>query len=234
MLEVLVYAAIGMYGIGPLIVWLTLSQRVPAEIAKPGVEYSAAIRALRESAAPLFAIGFQELGAYLYCTIRQPAPVLLLRDQDGTTMCLIATLGSKRLTEFGSRAEDGRCFFTNDFPMVLPNLEHPPNKKLRQFPGKPIDELYQAHLRLRAHELGLRLRHIENAGQLIEEMLQYERAEADFHVGRGWAKLRNGNKRLTLVGAYLMSWRNAWPVTAMRRWRARRENNAALAAAISR
>jgi hypothetical protein len=236
MLDVILYAAVGLYFIGPVIIWFSLSELVPAEMEPPHPEDADALQALREAAAPLLQIGFRELGAFRHKSVRKPIRVLLLVDPLGTTSTAVAMLPNQSIIfEFQSELVDrSTSLKTNNTTIVLPLLGHRPGKHVRQFPDASSLELYEAHRALAAQQLSRALRPAPQlVDQVIAEQREEEHKDLEYDISRGWAKLRNGRKRPTLRGAFLMSWRIAWPVNPIRRHLRTKEHKRALQAAVA-
>jgi hypothetical protein len=234
MLDVLLFVALATYFIGPFVVWATLSQVLPAEIEPTRSDDADALQELQDAARSLQFLGFRELGAFRHRTTADPVRAILFVDAAGTTSCLVALLVNRSIMiELQSESEDrSAVLMTNNAKLVVPMIGHRPGKCVRQFPGATAGKLYEAHKSLATQQLGNELRHAPPLDLALHEMKEDELQDAQYEASRGWAKIRGNKKRPTLKGAFLMSWRLAWPVSPIRRHIRTREHNRALQAAV--
>ncbi|MEX0775695.1 MAG: hypothetical protein WD042_08260 [Phycisphaeraceae bacterium] len=185
----------------------------------------------RETAAALAGEGFAEVGYFSHPDLvpKAAAVGLLLTHMDQSTAAVVAVIDSsgrrQRHLEFACKLTDGISVHTNN-GISLPTVGDNPGKVLFWCPGqadpRALWRAHQALLQNRARGCALRpLPMQQDAATFLEAEITREMQKK---TARGWWRRdeAGGKYRLTLKGAYLMTWAEMPPVRQIRRARLRR------------
>jgi hypothetical protein len=223
-----------MHLVAPLFVLRT--HRVPCEYRFPPADLAAtlaeATEPFRATCRQLADLGFSPVAAgRLGLSNASTAFVLFRRPGDpciATAMLGRSALGTRVVVDFTQPYRDGTCLSlgNNPYPPLFPRLRMKVAYQLAA--TRPLSELHERFRRLRERS-GLRDPVTAPEGTELAALEKFMNAEAAALREQGIyaARCENGFRRLTLKGAYLLSWKLLWPWKPLRVWLARRRALAA-------
>jgi hypothetical protein len=231
--------AVGLYFafthlVGPLFV--LRRHGVPCEYRFPPADVAAtlaeATESFRATCRQLADLRFSPVAAgRLGLSNASTAFVLFRRPGDSciaTAMLGRNALGTRVVVDFTQPYRDGTCLSlsNNPYPPLFPRLRM---KVAYQLAGtRPLWELHERFRRLR-ERCGLQDPVTAPEGGELAALERFMNAEAAALREQGVyaARCDNGFRRLTLKGAYVLSWKLLWPWKPLRVWLARRRALAA-------
>lgn len=141
-----------------------------------------------------------------------------------------------RYVEFSSEFEDGTEMNTNNSHQLPETALFPPTKRLFWFPGSPTQEVYAAHLVLSEGLAQSAKRVPPDASEMIETIKDGIREDFEYAAGAGlvyWNETEEAY-RMTLLGAYTMTWQQLFPLSTIGKMQKRAADRRALRTAGGR
>jgi hypothetical protein len=207
------------------------SHRVPCEYRFPPADVAAtlaeATEPFRATCREFAELGFSPVAAGRLDNSNTSTAFVLFRQPGdpciATAMLGRSALGTRVVIDFTQPYRDGICLSLSNspYPPLFPHLRI---KVAYQLAGtRHLWELLERFRRLR-ERCGLQDPVMAPEGGELASLERFMSAEAAALRERGIyaAGCENGYRRLTLKGAYLLSWKLLWPWKPLRVWLARR------------
>lgn len=202
------------YVIGPVVV--LFRHAIPGRYALPKLDWADLVTKLAKPFADLHRsivnVGFVPCAATELSGTRA---IMYVHCEDGSSAQLRYSASSCSVS-ISQRYVDGRCLFVSNgkLPSVFPTWEMRIGYRVPNI--RDVESLFEKFRRIRQKiAIGRPLSAVAEAEfQSVESLLN---AELEENVRQRFyaEKIINGRHRLTLKGAFLMSWRVAWPSNAI-------------------